>query len=587
MLLFFISSGIFLGLVLGFQDLSVIYESVQGKRRSKSVWKILAVIGSLFLGVMLNRHGTSSFISNLSHVADFRAGFLILFAAAITIIVLKQFFKFSSVSQTVIGAIFGWLWFNNHEFPATQFLYVIFVWMLAPLLSFALAHQFLSISKWIIKRSKIHIFKIDFIFQTLTFIAALFAVFSFGANTAANVEGVFLNAVSGHSLQFFDWIFPAEMALFVVAFFSIAVGYIFSHFYLSRWKETSIFMLSPEVNLSVLASFTVVFFVFSSQMLQNVLHSIGLAGYELVPLNTFFILTGSLVGISIKDGFKIYSRKAFGNIAINAIITPVIAGVISFIFFTGIQKFIGEPGFWTESFSNTKVFDSGELNVPYPGNVIEIVETETAFDLGIIGIFLTALLVGIFFFYQMRDRLQKEQRQFQKQASALETEKEFFVEKLKYEEKAGERLKNEVELRNHELEKFALQLIEKEKILASTKSVLNKLRNEKDEKQRKELVDKVSFIIQDSLNLTKEREMFYSRVTNVQSDFIIRISQQFTQLTENDKRLIALLKLGLSSKEIAALFSITTKSVEMNRYRLRKKLNISGDQNLVEFINDI
>ena len=187
----------------------------------------------------------------------------------------------------------------------------------------------------------------------------------------------------------------------------------------------------------------------------------------------------------------------------------------------------------------------------------------------------------------MRNRLRKEQQQFKKQASALETEKEFFVEKLKYEEKAGERLKNEVELRNHELEKFALQLIEKEKILASTKGVLNQLRNEKDEKQRKELVDKVSFIISDSLNLTKEREMFYSRVTNVQSDFIIRISQQFTQLTEHDKRLVALLKLGLSSKEIAALFSITTKSVEMNRYRLRKKLNIEGDQNLVEFINDI
>jgi phosphate/sulfate permease/DNA-binding CsgD family transcriptional regulator len=587
MLIFFISSGIFLGLVLGFQDLSVIYESVQGKRRSKSIWKILAVIGALSLGVMLNRQGTSTFISNLAHVADFRAGFLILFAASLTVIVLKQFFRFSSISQTVIGAIFGWLWFNHHTFPTTQFVYIIFVWMLAPLLSFALAHQFLSLSKWIIKRSKIHIFKIDFIFQTLTFIAALFAVFSFGANTVANVEGVFLNAVSGHSLQFFDWIFPAEIALFVVAFFSIAVGFIFSHFYFSRWKETSIFMLSPEVNLSVLASFTVVFFLFSSQMLQSILHHIGLAGYQLVPLNTFFILTGSLVGISIKDGFKIYSRKAFGNIAINAIVTPVIAGLTSFVFFIGIQKFVGEPDFWKESYSKVEAIDLGQLKAPYPGNIIEIVETETAFNLVIIGVFVAVLLIGVFFFYRMRSRLQKEQQQFKKQASALETEKEFFVEKLKYEEKAGERLKNEVELRNHELEKFALQLIEKEKILASTKTVLNKLRNEKDETQRKELVDKVSFIIADSLNLTKEREMFYSRVTNVQSDFIIRISQQFTLLTENDKRLIALLKLGLSSKEIAALFSITTKSVEMNRYRLRKKLNITGDQNLVEFINDI
>ena len=90
-----------------------------------------------------------------------------------------------------------------------------------------------------------------------------------------------------------------------------------------------------------------------------------------------------------------------------------------------------------------------------------------------------------------------------------------------------------------------------------------------------------------NLNLSNEKISFYQSVDEMNKDFYIRLSQQFNNLTDNDKRLIAFLKLGLSSKEISSLINISTKSVEMNRYRLRQKLSLLNDQNLLDFVNNI
>lgn len=57
------------------------------------------------------------------------------------------------------------------------------------------------------------------------------------------------------------------------------------------------------------------------------------------------------------------------------------------------------------------------------------------------------------------------------------------------------------------------------------------------------------------------------------------------QLTSGDLKLCAYLKMNLSSKEIAQLLNISLKGVEIGRYRIRKKLNLSPTINLANFIN--
>ena len=55
-------------------------------------------------------------------------------------------------------------------------------------------------------------------------------------------------------------------------------------------------------------------------------------------------------------------------------------------------------------------------------------------------------------------------------------------------------------------------------------------------------------------------------------------------LTPSDVKLAAYLRMNLSTKEIAQLLNITNRSVELKRYRLRKKMNLESGVNLGEFM---
>ena len=70
----------------------------------------------------------------------------------------------------------------------------------------------------------------------------------------------------------------------------------------------------------------------------------------------------------------------------------------------------------------------------------------------------------------------------------------------------------------------------------------------------------------------------------VHENYLKRLVEQFPQLNINDQRLCAYLKMGLSSKEIAPLLNMSYRSVEMSRYRLRKKMELNRDVNLTEFL---
>jgi PAS domain S-box-containing protein len=88
-----------------------------------------------------------------------------------------------------------------------------------------------------------------------------------------------------------------------------------------------------------------------------------------------------------------------------------------------------------------------------------------------------------------------------------------------------------------------------------------------------------------SLDLTwKEFEM---RFEKVYEDFYIRLSKIHPNLTSGDKKISALLRLNLTSKEIAAITFQDAKSIDMARYRLRKKLNLSTENSLVEYLSKI
>ncbi len=147
-------------------------------------------------------------------------------------------------------------------------------------------------------------------------------------------------------------------------------------------------------------------------------------------------------------------------------------------------------------------------------------------------------------------------------------------------------LQVELNSKDKDLTNFALHLVQKNKALKQLKTDLNKLSaSDNDELNRK--LKELSIHVQQSLQINKDIEEFQHKVDIAYDDFFRKLQTKFPSLTNNEKRLCALLRLNLSTKEISSLNNTSIKAVEMGRYRLRKKFNIKNKQSLSEYFHNI
>ncbi|MBS7253059.1 helix-turn-helix and ligand-binding sensor domain-containing protein [Flavobacterium branchiicola] len=143
----------------------------------------------------------------------------------------------------------------------------------------------------------------------------------------------------------------------------------------------------------------------------------------------------------------------------------------------------------------------------------------------------------------------------------------------------NEQLSQDVDNKNRELAVSTMSLNSKNELLAFIKDDLKKTA-QNDSSNIKSVISTINKNIteEDSWNVFKEA------FDNADKDFLKRIKQMHPALTPNDLRLCAYLRLNLSSKEIAPLFNISVRSVEIKRYRLRKKMDLQHETGLVEYI---
>jgi DNA-binding CsgD family transcriptional regulator len=147
----------------------------------------------------------------------------------------------------------------------------------------------------------------------------------------------------------------------------------------------------------------------------------------------------------------------------------------------------------------------------------------------------------------------------------------------------NEQLTQDVDEKNKELAVSTMSLIKKNELLAVIKEDLKKTSEADANKNIKSVITTITRNIneEDTWNVFKEA------FDNADKDFLKKIKQAHASLTPNDLRLCAYLRLNLSSKEIAPLLNISVRSVEIKRYRLRKKMDLTHEQGLVEYILSI
>jgi len=147
----------------------------------------------------------------------------------------------------------------------------------------------------------------------------------------------------------------------------------------------------------------------------------------------------------------------------------------------------------------------------------------------------------------------------------------------------NKQLQEVVEEKNAELFSQTSFLIQRNELILKIKSELEDFYKKQNNKSLAPLFYKVNMLLNDNMDTEEDWKRFLINFEQKNTNFFKRLMEVYPQLTSNDLRLCACLRLNLDSKEIAALMNVSVRSVENSRSRLRKKLEIPSHQRLNEF----
>lgn len=196
-----------------------------------------------------------------------------------------------------------------------------------------------------------------------------------------------------------------------------------------------------------------------------------------------------------------------------------------------------------------------------------------------------------------RELIEQNQRIYETQQALVNTElqnAQLNEQKLKAELEnkllKEQKLQNQLDAKSKELTSHALHVIQKNKMLDELKDKLRQIKQQHKKgeladvgKQIQQLINRINY----SFSQDKDWKDFKKVFEEVHQDFFVQLQSQHPGLTPAETRLCALLKLNLSSKDISTIMGISTDSLRIARYRLRKKLQLPKEVKLNNFVTNI
>lgn len=148
----------------------------------------------------------------------------------------------------------------------------------------------------------------------------------------------------------------------------------------------------------------------------------------------------------------------------------------------------------------------------------------------------------------------------------------------------AEKLQADLDAKNRELSNTAMTLVYKNELLQKLSEEIESLKNKENDKPITEKVKRIQKVITDAKDDQHDWDLFESSFNEAHEGFFKRLKQNYPKLVPNDLKICAFLRMNMSSKEMASLLNISVRGVEIKRYRLRKKLELSAEKNLVTFL---
>ena len=201
--------------------------------------------------------------------------------------------------------------------------------------------------------------------------------------------------------------------------------------------------------------------------------------------------------------------------------------------------------------------------------------------------FCSVLVLGLAFsiflykWYKRRKGLQLIEARYQLELS----QRELSELKLHQQELELQNIQNALDSSQQEVTSFAVFLRSRNELLDKIREMI-KEGYKMDNQALIPHLKKVNAYISQYQSGDKTNNALLLNIEDKSKEFIERLTKEHPNLTQGEKYLATMLRVNLSTKEISMISGNSPKTINMNRYRLRKALNLPTEKDLVEYLQN-
>jgi len=146
----------------------------------------------------------------------------------------------------------------------------------------------------------------------------------------------------------------------------------------------------------------------------------------------------------------------------------------------------------------------------------------------------------------------------------------------------NERLSHELDLKKRELTTYTLHVIQKNELLENLQNKVKELKHK--DSSHDSSFSEITRLINTNRLIERDWDNFKSVFEQVHPDFFTKLRSLYSNISSNELRMAAMMKMNLNSKEMASILNITPDSVKKARYRMRKKFELEEETNVQEYL---
>lgn len=543
-------------------DISFTFASAiqTGSIRFRVMTVILLI--SLSIGFIICRSSNWTQYEENWNISSPIVGTILAFSASLAMFLLRKNGPVNSICYAIYGAILGWEVFNHVNEVYTSLFPLIIVWILAPLICGGITCLLYRLIQSITRKGNIHLLYLNICFRVGIIIAITLMSISIGANNGPLFMAIVRSQTLDFGLDFGLFSLDDQSLLWIISIFILALSMAIP----VKRKILSYGNNITDMNIvsvfTILIGGSIVLFFFNHPWACG---SIGLPVTSVSPVHA---VIGGMTGISIarrrKNALPLSLPIRMG---ISILGTPALAFGIAHTLF----QLIDLPGLMQRNEVGTSPEQMINMTIP----LISI-------------LFISFILfVGFSFRHQQVKRIQAQNALKEEQHQRFEAQQVLISMELKTIQLENERLNTKLEIKRKELVDLALDISEQRKFFDGIFQEIKRIQSIDDLQEIKTGLEDIAQTISSRMTFSNEMSGFYTQVEELHKNFITKLQERFPDITEQEKRLATLLRLGFSTKDIAGLMNISPKSVEIGRYRLRKKLELTREDNLIQYIKSL